>query len=364
MTKAFTLYGWQLSYFTGKLRCYLQYKGIPFVDQPVNLFTLMHTIKRKTGVVVMPVLRTPDEQWLQDTSAIIDQLETQFPDKPVVPSSPVQRFAAYLLEAWGDEWWIPIAMHTRWSYPENYVLWEKEAGPQLLPYAPAFLQKKIAANPAKKMQSKLHSVGVRPEQFAVWDAWTLNMLDLLETHFTQQPYLLGGQPCLADYGLIGSMYAHLGRDPWPKRELIAPRPQLRAWIERMAASPSSNQALLANDGIAQTLLPILQVIMAEFVPMLASINGQVQELLTTYPAGKPLPRGLADIEIHTAQGTLRRSALPYTLWMAQRALDSYQQMSASEQSSVRTWLASLGGEQLLDLDIPRLRRHGLTVVAE
>ena len=364
MAKEFTLYGWHLSYFTGKVRCYLQHKGIPFVDQPVNLFTLTQTIKRKTGVMVMPVLRTPDEHWLQDSSAIIDQLETQYPESLVVPSTPVQRFAAYLLEAWGDEWWIPIAMHTRWSYPENYALWEREAGPQLLPFAPKFVQKRIAAYPASKMRSKLHGVGVRPEQSAVWDAWTLNMLDLLEAHFIQQPYLLGGQPSLADFGLIGSMYGHLGRDPWPKRELIAPRPHLRAWIDRMAAPTTSTAPLLADDAIADTLRPILQLIMAEFVPMLSSINERVKALLATYPAGKPLPRGLADIEIHTAQGTLRRAALPYSLWMAQRALDSYQQMPASEQSSVRAWLAELGGEQLLELDIPRLRRHGLTVIAE
>ena len=32
----YTLYGWHLSYYAGKLRAYLTYKQIPFVDQPVN----------------------------------------------------------------------------------------------------------------------------------------------------------------------------------------------------------------------------------------------------------------------------------------------------------------------------------------
>ncbi|MCX7226178.1 MAG: glutathione S-transferase N-terminal domain-containing protein, partial [Burkholderiales bacterium] len=122
MKPPYTLYGWHLSYFTGKVRCYLLHKGIAFTDQPVNMFTLLSTIKRQTGAVVMPVLRTPQGAWVQDSSVIIDQLEAAHPQRPVIPTSPVPRFAAYLLEAWCDEWWVPIAMHTRWTYPENYAL--------------------------------------------------------------------------------------------------------------------------------------------------------------------------------------------------------------------------------------------------
>jgi glutathione S-transferase len=364
MTTAFTLYGWQLSYFTGKVRCYLNYKGIPYVDQQVDLFTLMRTIKRHTGVVVMPVLRTPDAEWLQDSSVIIDHLEALYPATPVLPTTPIQRFTAYLLEAWGDEWWIPVAMHTRWSHAENYALWEREAGPNLLPHFPPFIQRWAAAYPAKAMRSKLHSVGVRPEQLAVLDAWTQNMLDLLEQHFAAQDYLLGGHPTLADYGLVGTLYGHLGRDPWPARELIAPRPHLRAWIEHMANPPaqSKQQPLLANDAIAVTLEPILRVVFAEFVPMLASIQQRVMELLPHYPTGKTLPRGLPDIDIGTAQGNLRRAALPYTLWMAQRVLDSYQAMSAADQLALANWLKPLGGLPLLSLKLPRLQRSGLRVV--
>ena len=38
-----------------------------------------------------------------------------------------------------------------------------------------------------------------PEQFATMDRWTTDMLDLLDAHFAQQPYLLGAQPTLADF---------------------------------------------------------------------------------------------------------------------------------------------------------------------
>ena len=102
---AYTLYGWHLSYFTGKVLCYLNYKQIPFVLREVDMTTLMWRIKRKVGAVVMPVMVTPEQQWIDDSSRIIDYLEQRFPDASVVPTTPVQRFASYLMEAWGDEWW-------------------------------------------------------------------------------------------------------------------------------------------------------------------------------------------------------------------------------------------------------------------
>ena len=366
MHKPFTLYGWHLSYFTGKARCYLKYKCIPFIEDPLNLYTLLVRNKRKTGVVVMPVLRTPEDEWLQDTSVIIDQLEKRFPLAPVIPETPLQRMIAYLLEAWGDEWWIPIAMHTRWSYPENYALWEKDTGPALLPCFPKFLQRQAAAYPAREMRSKLHTVGVRPEQAALMNTWTEHMLDLLEQHFSVQPYLLGGHPTLADFSLAGSMYGHLGRDPWPARELIAPRPQLRNWIERMTNPPadSANAPLLADDQIAETLLPIIHSIFAEFVPMLEAILREVNQLLPNYPAGKALPRGLDEIEMPMANGKFRRAALPYTLWMAQRVLDCYHDLPAAAQTSVGNWLREQGGGHLLELQLPRLRLTGLRVALD
>jgi len=367
------MYGWQLSYYSAKVRSYLRYKAIPHTEKALNFYTLYRRIQRETGARAMPVLHTPEQEWIADSSIIIERMEQRFPALPVVPQTPRQRFAAYLLEAWGDEWWIPAAMHTRWSYPENYALFEREAGAALLPHFPGFIQRAMAARVAKLLRGYLHRVGVRPEQLGIIDSWIRRMLAQLDAHFAVHPYLLGGHPTLADFGLIGSLYAHLGRDPWPARELVQPHPHLRSWIDRMAA-PSSDAAqahggadygpLLADDAIAPTLEPILRSVCAEFVPLLAGINAQVAECLANYPAGKPLPRSLSDVAVPTADGEFRRAAVPYSLWMAQRTLDVYAALSVEQQASIRGWLDPLGGGELLDMVIPRLRRVGLRVAAQ
>lgn len=366
MPRPYILYGWHLSYFTGKAMCYLRYKQTTFVQKPVDMLTLLWRIKNKTGAAVMPVLVTPQGAWINDTSQIIDHIEAQATGTSVHPATPVQRFASYLMEAWGDEWWVPMAMHTRWTYPENFTLFEREAGDALLPWWPGFAKKSAVKVVANTLRGMLHAVGVRPSQLGVMDAWMAEMLDVLDRHFAEHRFLFGDRPMLGDFGLVGAMYGHLGRDPWPARELVAPRPHLRAWIERMSAPehaqlPAGSQGLLPNDQIAPTLQPVFQAITREFLPLLEGILAQVQSVRPQWPEGKPLPRRLADVAVPMGQGQFSRAALPYSLWMAQRTLDVFRGMSASDQAQVRQWLTELGGERLLALDLPRLRMHGVRV---
>src|SRR5262249_42374495 len=147
--------------------------------------------------------------------------------------TPRQRIAALLLEAWGDEFWLPSAMHYRWNFPENYELFETEGGKNLLPLAPRFVRDRLIEKSANLMRSFLPGLGVTEEQRSTIEPWTPSMCDARDAHFAQLPYLLGTRPSYGDFGLIGPLFAHLGRDPYPKRELIAPRRNLAAWVARM-----------------------------------------------------------------------------------------------------------------------------------
>lgn len=362
MRQTYTLYGWHLSYFTGKALCYLRYKQVDHVIKAVNLFTLTRTIKKKTGAAVMPVLKTPSGEWIQDTSEIIDYIESLHHMNPVTPNTPVQEFASMLLEAWGDEWWVPIAMHTRWNYPENFALFEQDAGKALLPWAPRFLQNKAAQRPAKMLRGMLPFVGIVPEQYNTMNGWTVHMLDALNRHFEQLPFLLGERPSLGDFGLVGTMYGHLGRDPWPKRELIEPRIHLNAWLERMKnPAVHADKLLLGNDEIPASLNPIFKSVFEEFIPMVA----QVGELATQYAQqnglNQRLPRRIGEVTTTMGGKPFKRGALPYMIWMMQRALDCYAHMADSDKHDVRTWLKQHNAEHILRLNLPRVERRALTV---
>lgn len=353
-----TMIGAELSLYSGKVRSYLLNKHIPFVETTTTPWQLFHTIRKRTNAAAVPVVITPEGEWLQDSSAIIDELERRFPAFPVLPDTPVLRFASYLFELWGDEFWLPLAMHARWSHDENRALFVHDAGQALMPGFPIWLRNILGNNHARLMRHMARAVGVTPEGVPVIDRFAQIQLDGLDRHFEKHTYLFGDRPSLGDYGLIGPLYGHLGRDPWPKRELIQPRPHLKAWIERMFTPGETPGAFDAEDRIADTLAPALRSIFDEMVPFIAACADELRKT-TPLAAGGKVVRLLSDVSYPMAGGTHRRAALSYPVWMAQRMLDAFAAMPEPDRHKVSEWLATVGGESVLRLDLPRVKRIGL-----
>ncbi len=361
MSKPYTFYGADLSLYSGKLRAYLRFKRIPYVEVAPNFYTFNVTIKRHTGDAVIPVLVSPEGSWMQDTSDIIEAMEARFPNAPVVPPTPVQAFAARLFELWGDEFWLPTAMHARWSHQEeNYPLFERDATQSFFPGWPLWISRLIVKQGLAKMLAEfLPVLGVNRDSAPLLDKWIAQQLDALDAHFAVQPFLFGSRPSLGDYGMIGPLYAHLGRDPWPLRNLIEPRKHLHAWVQRMINPPAGEGEFLPDDRLAQTLTPMLRSIFDEMTPFLASGAGELRRVIKNFKPGERLPRFMGQTEYPLAGGRWRQKLLPYTLWMAQRVVDSYRSLPEADAAKVKAWLGTIGGLPILELDLPRLRRAGL-----
>lgn len=361
MTKPFTFYGVDLSLYSGKLRAYLRFKGIPYEELPPSFVTFNFTIKRKIGDAVVPVLVSPEGEWMQDTSEIIDVLERRYPEAPVIPTSPVQKFAAYLFEIWGDEFWLATAMHMRWNHPkENFPLFMHDAVKTFFPPWAAGIGRFIVKNGlARQLNAFVEVLGVTPKTAPLLDKWTNEQLDALDRHFSVHPYLFGSCMSLGDLGLIGPLYAHLGRDPWPKRHLIEPRKHLHAWVQRMMNPAVKQGTFLPNDQLPETLEPMLRSIFREMTPLLDGGARVLREAKHQYPPGKRLPRHMGQTTCPLSTGTWTQQVFPYSLWMVQRIQDAYKALPLADAEKVRDWLRSVGGENFLNLDVPRLQRKGL-----
>jgi len=351
--------GVELSLFSGKTRSYLLHKRIPFVERPTNPWEFFHTIPRRTNALAVPVVITPEGEWLGDTSAIIDELERRFPANPVLPRTPILRFASYLFELWGDEFWLPLAMHGRWSHDENLSLFLHDAGAGLMPAFPRWLQQLAGRNHARLMRNHLPRLGITPEQIPLVDRFAQLQLDGLNRHFEHHRFLFGDRPSLGDYGMIGPLYAHLGRDPWPRRELIAPRPHLKAWIERMFDPPATPGEFQADDRVPETLAPALRSIFDEMVPYVAACAGKLSQAPVAPENTRKAGRFLGEVRYPLAGGTYRQTGYSYPVWMAQRLLDAFRQSPESDQRTVANWLAAVGGSSVLNLELPRVTRVGL-----
>ena len=115
----FRFYASEVSYFSAKVRPALRYKRIPHVELLATTAAYRAVIRPRTGLTMIPVVVTPEDETLQDSSDILDALEARVPRPPLYPSTPVHRVVADLIELWADEFLILPGLHYRWSFPES-----------------------------------------------------------------------------------------------------------------------------------------------------------------------------------------------------------------------------------------------------
>ncbi|MDX1634259.1 MAG: glutathione S-transferase family protein [Marinobacter sp.] len=349
----FTLYGTEFSLYTGKARAYLRYKGIPYREVLSTVGVYRKIIVPRTGVRFIPVLATPEGEFVQDTTEIIDVLEARFPERTVFPPGPRQAVVAKLLELYGDEWLLIQAMHYRWSFPEqNEDFIMAEFGRVVLPWAPAFLRRKVARSKASLFAGMLPILGIDDTTAPAIEDWYLETLDHLDAHFARHRYVFGDRASIADFGLIAPLYAHLYRDPAPGAIMRQRAPHVVAWVERMFQNRPEVGDWLPEDEVPETLLPLLQRQFSEQFPVLRETVAAVARWVDEHP-GERLPRRLGrhSFRIGSVQGS--RELMPYPQWMLQRALDVYQGLPDDQRAAVDQLLSRCGGQDAMQMRIPR-----------
>ena len=80
-----------------KVMTYMNYKGIPYKRLEANAKALVEDIPRLVGQSIVPVLLTPQEEVLQDSTPIIEWLEERFLEKAVIPDDSRLAFLMWLL---------------------------------------------------------------------------------------------------------------------------------------------------------------------------------------------------------------------------------------------------------------------------
>jgi glutathione S-transferase len=342
--RGWVFHGADVSYFSGKVRPALPQKGLHYAE----VLPRMAEIREKTGLTFIPVLVTPEGEYWQDTSDILDRLEARCPDPPLFPTTPVQRVVAYLVELYGDELGLLPAMHYRWSFPESVakarVDFATNSGD--LERSGAF---------ADRMAGMLPVLGVTQETIPAIEAHTRELLDALCIHFEKHAFLLGDRMSLADCGLMGPFYGHLYRDAVPSRMLRETAIRVCVWIERMnRPDPERQSGWLPDDALAPALLPVLGA-MADGVPMLIDGAHAIEAWADANAKPGETPGRVVGMHETTYRGArLQTGTRPYSLWMIQRPLDAYRALRADERARVDAALSGTGWEPLLEL-APRHR---------
>ncbi len=368
----YTLWGTPHSLYTGKARSYLIKKGVPFDEMMAGDPHFMGEVIPQVGHFVIPVVRTPDGAIIQDNSAIIDHVEAQGVGENVTPPGSVQQVIAAFLDAFGSNYFLPLAMHYRWSYRDRQEAFLAAEFARAIPAAMPYEQRLGTAQALMaRFGGMLPSLGVTPEVIPAMEQSYAEMLGLLETHFRAHPYLLGGRPSLADFGMIAPLYAHLARDPVPAYLMRTMAPNVARWTERMnvAAIPDSDYAdpggdWPGGDGIPETLEAVLAAAFAHWGPGLSEDFAQFERWLAGLddPAPGTLVSKEGERQVHPQVGwitypwrevTMGRASHMHSLWHLARAQALADALTGDDRARLDGLLARTGGAELMALRTSR-----------
>ncbi len=353
MSVNYRLYGTEFSLYTGKVRAYLKYKQINFEEKLSTVRVYKKTIIPNTGLKVIPVLETPQGEYIQDTSVIIDTIEQRHLDRSVFPRTPKQLLVSYLFEIWADECLLLPAMHYRWN-KDNFPFIHQEFGKVVTPTMPAWIRNIVGKRIAARFKSFVPMLGITDSTVPALENWyERQVLPELDLHFSRYQFLLGNSPSLGDFCLMGPLYAHLYRDPFPGKLMREQAPNLTRWVEDMNQTNLPSGNTLGNDEVPDTLETTLRSIFRDFLPIMADTVKQVEIWSQGKNSGVFVPRSIGKHEFRLANAIGQRSILPFQQWKLQRVLHCYQAMNANIRHELDPLLKQLGGLELMQLSINR-----------
>ena len=119
MTEVYRVVGAEESPYSVKVRSYFRYKGIP--HEWLSRAAAGDLYQRHARLPLVPLVVTPDDRGIQDSTPILEALEADFPEPGIHPSEPLAAFVSALLEEFGDEWGNKWMFHFRWARAADQI---------------------------------------------------------------------------------------------------------------------------------------------------------------------------------------------------------------------------------------------------
>ncbi len=318
---SYTIYGGELSYFTRKLEAAMIFYGAPFELRPKP-----PEAELRSGTHQVPVLLTPENWMIGDTTPLLQLLDARYPFRRMFPAGPLG-VLVHMIEEYFDEWIARTMVHYRWHYEESAIFASEHMG---------------AGNPeaAARIRSwgprACRATGTDSElQQRAAEAEYARLMTALEQQLGLTRFALGDRPCAVDCILLGGIRAHTNMDPTPKRMMTA-FPRIIEWAESGAMDWDGEGELATFPDST----PFAQFVLAEMKPTyLPYVMGNASALAA----------GAKAFHVPVYGEDVSYLARPYPERSRQMIVDRVQdQLSANERGTVMQWLSALGLTALIE----------------
>jgi glutathione S-transferase len=284
----YRIFGSELSPYSVKVRSYFRYKRIPH-EWVIRDSSNQDEFQRLAKLPLVPLVVAPDGRAFQDSTPILEHFEREYPEPPIQPSDPALAFLSALLEEYGDEWGNKPMFHYRWFYEPDQLSAADRLARSMMPGLDEAGLDGARSMVRSRMVPRLALVGSSEATREQIEGSLRRQIEILEGHLATRPYLLGGRPAFADFGVFAQLH-QCSTDPTPGALLRARAPKVLSWITRML-DPEAVGPFEDWPTLAPTLSPLFRdEVAAVFFPWSvanAAAFAAGQPTLETTIDGKP-----------------------------------------------------------------------------
>ena len=331
--KNFEIHGALGSPYSMKVRAAFRAKRIPHAWKlcaPIG----PNSPTRHVKIPVIPVVKYPDETWMNDSTPLLLDLEAKGEGRPLVPDDPLLRFACYLIEDMADEWLVKAMFHYRWFYEED-----RKIVPSWLLYD-ACLGLDEATIEAMGQQfstrqiSRMPKVGCTPEAALIIESSAKRMLGILEQAvLSKQHFLFGDMASLADVALFGQLY-QLQNDPTPSAMLQKEFPFVFRWVDHVDDASGFDGEWVSE--LTPAVKSLLKMAGDTYLPLLAANS-------------KAIDKGEASFTADLPEGFFRQDIFKYQKKCLDRLRDEWAKLTPEHRETLSEFL--IGGTEILDVSL-------------
>ncbi len=214
-----------------KMRAVLRYRRLPHVWVQLNDRNAYEIANVKPAVI--PIIQFPDGSLRNDSTPMIFDLERAHPgQRSIVPDDEGQAFLAFLLEDMADEWGTKMMFHYRWFRERDQKQMSEWLAFDRLAGRGHSSIKAHAAQFAARQIGRMALVGCTAANQSLIEETARRVLALLEAHVTEEPYLFGSRPSLADFSWMGQL-SQLAVDPTPADLMRETAPYTFRWLAQL-----------------------------------------------------------------------------------------------------------------------------------
>jgi glutathione S-transferase len=262
----YTLYVMSNSPYSDKIRMYLRLKRLPVVEVRENLRNREQVLKARTGRTMVPVVITPDDQALNDSTHITRRLEAACPAPALRPADPGRRGFDALVEDYADEWIVRVMLASRWLHEPDAEQNRTVIAADMTCGAP-----EVEVAVAKEIfpqgiTATLPPMGATRETLGFLLDDLRGLCADLDGLFATHRFVGGADPTVADLALYGQLN-QIRRDPTGRTFVGDPSRPHGRWLGDVERRGAGEAAELAGEAApdGEALAPLARRIAATYL---------------------------------------------------------------------------------------------------